>query len=50
MVDHRISPGNTVSIEDLTVENRTSNSIIVSYDDEKKRVLVVDCCLEEQGK
>ena len=39
-----------VVVEELSVENKTGNSIIIRYDPMKKRLQVVDCCLEEQGK
>ena len=50
MENVRVSPGKAVSVGDISVENKTSNSIIVRYDKARKAVLLVDCCLEEQGK
>ena len=48
--NHRINPKTSVVVEELSVENKTGNSIIIRYDPMKKRLQVVDCCLEEQGK
>jgi len=50
MENVRVSPGKAVSVGDISVENKTSNSIIVRYDKARKAVLLVDCCLEEPGK
>jgi len=48
--NHRINPKTSVVVEELSVENKTGNSIIIRYDPVEKRLQVVDCCLEEQGK
>ncbi len=48
--DLRVTPSKAVPVGELSVENKTSNSIIVRYDRDMKSILVVDCCLEEQGK
>lgn len=50
MRDVRVAPGKTMDVGEVSVENKTGNSIIVRYDKERKTVLLVDCCLEEQGK
>ncbi len=50
MSDIRVPPGKTTTVGDVSVENKTSNSITVRYDRQRKTVLLVDCCLEEQGK
>jgi hypothetical protein len=50
MENVRVSPGKAVSVGEVSVENKTSNSIIVRYDKDPKTVSLVDCCLEEQGK
>ncbi len=48
--NHRMKPETSVVVEELSVENKTGNSIIIRYDPMKKRLQLVDCCLEEQGK
>ncbi len=50
MKDVRVAPGKAAEIGGVSVENKTGNSIMVRYDRERKTVLLVDCCLEEQGK
>jgi len=50
MVDVRIAPGKTTEVGEVSVENKTGNSIMVRYDKDRNTVLLVDCCLEEQGK
>lgn len=50
MTDVRVAPGKTVGVGEVSVENKTGNSITVRYDKARKTVLLVDCCLEEQGK
>jgi len=50
MENVRVSTGKAVSVGEVSVENKTGNSIIVRYDKARKTVLLVDCCLEEQGK
>jgi hypothetical protein len=50
MENVRVSPGKAMSVGEVSVENKTSNSIIVRYDKDRKTVSLVDCCLEEQGK
>ncbi len=45
-----MKPETSVVDEELSVENKTGNSIIIRYDSMKKRLQLVDCCLEEQGK
>ena len=50
MSDVRVGPGKTMAIGEVSVENKTSNSIMVRYDKKRRTVLLVDCCLEEQGK
>ncbi len=50
MNDVRVAPGKTTAVGEFSVENKTSNSIMVRYDKERRAVLLVDCCLEEQGK
>ncbi len=50
MKDVRVAPGKTITVEGVSVENKTGNSIMVRYDKERNTVLLVDCCLEEQGK
>jgi len=43
----RIPAKKTVRLEGLDVTNRTANSILVKKT--AKRLVVADCCLEEQG-
>jgi len=50
MEDHRVGPKSAVTLDELSVENKTGNSIIVRYDAQHRHLQVVDCCLEEQGK
>ncbi len=50
MSDVRVAPGKTSAVGEVSLENKTGNSIMVRYDKERKTVLLVDCCLEEQGK
>ncbi len=50
MGDVRVASGKVVAVGEVSVENKTGNSIIVRYDRERRTVLLVDCCLEEQGK
>ena len=50
MTDVRVSPGKTKAVGEVSVENKTGNSIMVRYDKSRKTVLLVDCCMEEQGK
>ena len=50
MKDVRVLPGEAVPVGEISVENKTSNSIMVRYDKDRRKVLLVDCCLEEQGK
>jgi len=45
-----MKPETSVVVEELSVENKTGNSIIIRYDPMKKRLQLVDYCLEEQGK
>ncbi len=50
MEDLRVGPGQRESLGEIIVENKTSNSIMVRYDKQKNSLVLVDCCLEEQGK
>ena len=50
MEDHRVGPKSSATVSELSVENRTGNSIIPRFDAQRRHLQVIDCCLEEQGK
>ena len=42
MENVRVSPGKAVSVGEVSLENKTGNSIVVRYDKARKTVLLVD--------